>query len=164
MSSFDLSRAGRPLPPVDENLAPPETRYEVMDGELVYVSPALDPHGTRHSKISALVEAHAGAAFDVASDMLTRVSEDSDVAPDVSVFPVGPDPVTGGRQLEHLAFEVVSKQSLGYVCRKASKLAARGVRRVFALYVERRRELVWSAADAAWRDHDSDDQIDVPAL
>jgi hypothetical protein len=164
MSSFDLSPAGRPLPPVDENIAPPETRYEVMDGELVYVSPALDPHGTRHSKISALVEAHAGVAFDVASDMLTRVSDDSDVAPDVSVFPLGPDPVTGGRQLEHLAFEVVSKQSLGYAGRRAAKLAARGVRRVFAIHVERGRALEWSATLAAWRDLDPDGQIDDPAL
>jgi hypothetical protein len=159
MASLDTP-AKRGYPPVDDNIAPPETRYEVMDGELVYVSPALDPHGVRHSKISALVEAHAGAAFDVASDMLTRVSEDSDVAPDVSVFPVGPDPVTGGRQLEHLAFEVVSKQSLGYAGRKAAKLVARGVRRVFAIHVERGRALEWSATLAAWRQLDPDGRIE----
>jgi hypothetical protein len=80
------------------------------------------------------------------------------------VFPLGPDPVTGGRQLEHLAFEVVSKQSLGYAGRKAAKLAARGVRRVFAIYVERGRALEWSAEGAAWRDLDPDGQIDDPAL
>ena len=35
-----------------------------------------------------------------------------DIAPDVSVYPAGPDPTTGGRQLEQLAFEIVSTQSL----------------------------------------------------
>jgi Uma2 family endonuclease len=163
MASLDTP-AKRGFPPVDDNIAPPETRYEVMDGELVYVSPAHDPHGMRHSKISALVEAHAGAAFIVASDMLTRVSEDSDVAPDVSVFPAGPDPVTGGRQLDQMAFEVVSKQSLWYATRKAAKLAARGVRRVFAIDVERERALEWSTALATWQMLDPDGLIDDPAL
>lgn len=51
------------------------------------VSPADEPHGTRRSKISALLEAHAREDFEVASDMLTRTSEFDDMAPDVSVFP-----------------------------------------------------------------------------
>ena len=96
------------LPPVDERLVVPGTRHEIYDGELVYVPPADPPHAIQHSKVSALVEAHAKPEFHVASDMLTRTSRTSDVAPDVSVFPRAPHPETGGRQLEHLAFEVVS--------------------------------------------------------
>src|SRR4051812_30641197 len=120
------------LPSIDDRLVEPETRYEMYDGELVYVPPADPPHGIRHSKISALVEAHAAADFEVASDMLTRTSKTSDVAPDVSVFPSARDPVTGGRQLEQLAFEVVSTQSIKRAGQKAAKLTERGVRRVFA--------------------------------
>jgi hypothetical protein len=74
--------------------------------------------------------------------------------PDVSVYPDAPDPRTGGRQLEQLAFELASTQSLGHAGRKAAKLAGRGVRRVFAIDVERSRALEWSAALGAWRELD----------
>ena len=164
MPSSNRSRAGSDLPAVDERLATPETRYEVHDGELVYVSPAHEPHGTRHSKISALVEIHAAPAFDVACDMLTRTSKTDDVAPDVSVFPRARDPSTGGRQLEQLAFEVVSTQSLGDAGHKAAKLVARGVRRVFAIDVERVRALEWSAELESWSMLDSNGFIEDAAL
>jgi len=162
--SSDASRVGPALPGIDDRLVAPETRYELLEGRLVHVSPADAPHGTRHSKISALLEAHAGLEFTVASDMLTRTSEHSDVAPDVSVFPSAPDPETGKRQLEQLAFEVVSTQSLGDAAGKAALLAARGVRRVFAIDVERSRALEWSATLAAWSVLDPASHIDDPAL
>jgi hypothetical protein len=59
-----------------------------------YVAPAAEPHATRHSKLSALLEAHVGDGYEVASDMLTRTSALDDVAPDASVFPAarGPSP------------------------------------------------------------------------
>jgi hypothetical protein len=66
------------------------------------------------------------------------------------VYPRAPDPRTGGRQLEQLAFEVVSTQSLGHVGKRAAKLAARGVRRVFAIHIVRDRVFEWSARDARW--------------
>ena len=150
MASTGTTRAAPQLPPIDARLVAPETRYEVHDGELVHVSPANAPHGIRHSKISALVEVHAAADFEVASDMLTRTSEANDFAPDVCVFPADGDPETGDRQLEHLAFEVVSTESLGHAGRKAAQLAGRGVRRVFAVDVERARALEWSAALGTW--------------
>jgi len=98
------SPADDELPAIDDNLVVSETRYEVLDGELVYVSPADDAHGTRHLQVGALVEAHVHPAFEVAIDMLTRTSKVDDIAPDVSVFPDGPDPVTGRRQLQQLTF------------------------------------------------------------
>jgi len=162
--SSDASRARPTLPAVDDRLAPPETRYEVHDGELVYVPPADPPHATRHSKISALVEAHAGLAFEVASDMLTRLSKVDDRAPDVSVFPLAPDPQTGGRQIEQLAFEVVSTESIGRAGIKAAQLVGRGVRRVFAVDVERSRALEWSAALGTWSVLDPAGRIEDSAL
>jgi Uma2 family endonuclease len=150
MASFNATPDGPTLPPVDARLAVPGARHEVLDGVLVHVPPADEPHGTRHVQVSALVVAHAAPGFKVACDMLTRTSLTSDIAPDVSVFPLARDPVSGGRQLEHLAFEVVSTQSLGHAGRKAARLAARGVRRVFAIDVERGRVLEWASALATW--------------
>ncbi|MFT3776385.1 MAG: Uma2 family endonuclease [Minicystis sp.] len=154
----------RPLPPVDERLVAPETRYEIIDGKVEYVAPADEPHGTRHSKISALLEAYAADGFDVASDMLTRTSEGGDMAPDASVFPAARDPETGGRQIEQLAFEVVSTERLSHAAKKARNLVARGVRRVFAVDVERRRALAWSTETNSWEILPSDGAITDPAL
>jgi Uma2 family endonuclease len=162
--SSDASRARPTLPGIDDRLAPPGTPYEVHDGELVFVPPSDPPHATRHSKISALVEAHAGLEFQVASDMLTRLTEVDDKAPDVSVFPIAPDPETGGRQIERLAFEVVSTGSIGRAGIKAAQLIRRGVRRVVAIDVERSRALEWSAALGTWSVLDPTGQIEDPAL
>jgi Uma2 family endonuclease len=134
------------------------------DGELVYVSPADPPHGERHVQLAALIEAHTGFAFEVAADLLTRTSRVDDIAPDVSVYPDAPDPVTGGRQLEHLAFEIISTQSLGDAAKKAAKLATRGVRRVFAIHIARSRALEWSPQRGAWQELDAASHIEDPAL
>ena len=158
------SSADDELPAIDDNLVVSETRYEVLDGELVYVSPADDAHGTRHLQVGALVEAHVHPAFEVAIDMLTRTSKVDDIAPDVSVLPDGPDPVTGRRQLQHLAFEIVSTQTLKNAGVKAAKLVARGVRRVFAIDVERSRTFEWSPALGGWSILDATDCIVDPAL
>ncbi len=164
MASSGAFRQGPALPAVDERLVAPESRYEILDGRLVHVSPAHPPHGTRHLQIGALLEAHTGADFEVACDMLTRTSETSDVAPDLSVYPDAPDPETGGRQIEQLAFEVVSTESLGHAGSKAASLVARGVRRVFAIDIERSRFLEWSRELGTWRVLDPRGQLEDPAL
>jgi Uma2 family endonuclease len=156
-------REGEELP-VDERLIMPESRYEVIDGGVVYVAPSDPPHASRHSKLSALLEAHAADAYDVACDMLTRTSERDDFAPDASVYPSAPHPETGGRQLEELAFEVVSTQSLSAAATKARKLLARGVRRVFALDVERKRALELSRQTGTWEILGPDAELDDPCL
>jgi len=149
---------------VDERLVMPETRFEVIEGEVVYVSPADPPHATRHSKLSALLEAYVAPGYEAASDMLTRTSEKGDMAPDGSVYPLAPDPSTGGRQLERLAFEVVSTEALSHAAKKAAALTSRGVGRVFAIDVERRRALEWSLPTAAWQILARDAVIDDPAF
>jgi Uma2 family endonuclease len=128
----------------------PETRFEIVDGEVEYVAPADEPHGVRQTKIDGLLEAYVIEGYQCAADMLTRTSARSDVAPDASVYPAARDPRTGGRQLEELAFEIVSTERLSRAAKKARLLAQRGVRRVFAVDVERRRVLEWSSTADAW--------------
>jgi Uma2 family endonuclease len=164
MSSFDATHLESELPDLDDRLVVPGTRYEMLDGELVYVPPADAPHASRHSKVSALVEVHAGAEFIVACDMLTRTSKVDDIAPDVSVYPRAPHPRTGRRQLQHMAFEVVSKGLRGYVTKKSAKLSARGVRRVFVIDLKRERALEWSRAHRQWTVLDTTGVIEDPAL
>jgi Uma2 family endonuclease len=139
------------LPAPDERLVMPETRHEVIDGRIVYVPPSDIPHGSRHSKVSALLEAYVRSGYDVVSDVLTRTSQRDDLAPDVSVVPLGKDAKTGGRRLEELAFEVVSTQRLSLAAKRAAALAGRGVRRVFAIDVKRKRALEWSRETHAWK-------------
>ena len=164
MCSPDATHAAPELPAVDERLISPGSCYEIYDGVLVHVAPADELRGARRSKILALIEAHAGPELDVAYRMLTRTSETSDVAPDVSVFPYARDPATGGRQLERLVFEVVNSESLSHAARKAAKLVARGVHRVFAIDVERACALEWSASLGGWSELDASAHIEDPAL
>lgn len=163
MSSSD-SLADAELPDINDRLVEPQTPYEIWDGEVVYVSPADPPRGERQRQLCALINAHTGPEFQSAADLLTRTSRIDDIAPDVSVYPAAPNPATGGRQLEHLAFEIVSTQSLRRAGRKAAKLAGRGVRRVFAIDIKRSRALEWSAETGAWRELDPAGQIEDPAL
>jgi Uma2 family endonuclease len=163
MSSSD-SLAEAELPDINDRLVEPDTPYEIWDGEVVYVPPADPPHGERHRQLCSLIDAHTGPEFNSAADLLTRTSRIDDVAPDVSVYPAAPNPRTGRRQLEHLAFEIVSTQSLRRAGRKAAKLVRRGVRRVFAIDVERSRALEWSTETRGWRELDPAGCIEDPAL
>lgn len=146
----DPARAGSDLPDIDDRLVEPESRYEMLDGELVYVAPSDEPHARRQARLCALIEAQIRPEFHVASELLTRTSKVDDFAPDVSVYPRALDPHSGRRQLAQLVFEVVSTQTLRDAGNKAAKLAARGVRREFAIDVSRSRALEWSAAGATW--------------
>lgn len=139
------------LPPVDESILADGARFEIIDGKVFDVPPAQEPHAERNSKLAALLEAHLAADFNAAIDMLTRTGHLTNFAPDASVYPAARDPQTGGRQLEHLAFEVVSTETLGHAAIKAPLLVERGVRRVFALDVEGQRVLEWSSKQGAWR-------------
>lgn len=162
--SSQSTGANRELPAVDERLVAPESGYEIDDGKLIRVTPCHEPHGDRHSKLAALLEAHVASEFNVALDMLTRTSETTDIAPDASVYARARDPKTGGRQLEQLAFEIVSTESLSHAGRKAAQLASRGVRRVFAIDVERSRLMEWSRDLGTWSMLDSDSQIVDPVF
>ena len=149
---------------VDERLIMPETRYEVIDGHVVHVSPAPRALASRRAKLSALLEAYVTDGYDTACDMLTRTSEFGDMAFDGSIYAVAPDPETGGRRLEELAFEVVSTDTLAHAGVKAARLRARGARRVFAIDAEDKRALEWSSEAEVWQLLRNDDAIDDPTL
>ncbi|WP_437647793.1 Uma2 family endonuclease [Sorangium sp. So ce362] len=137
-------------PHVDERLAPPETRVEYLHGQRLIVAPADEPHATLHCDLAHVVRAHVAPGYTAALDMLTRTSADSDFAADTSVFPAAPDPETGGRRLEEIAFEVASEQAMSVPTTKARELVRRGVRRVFCLVVEQQLTLEWSRENDDW--------------
>ncbi|MCU0686372.1 MAG: Uma2 family endonuclease [Polyangiaceae bacterium] len=139
------------LPAVDERLAPPETRLEYLDGIELFAAPADPPHALAHGDLAFVLRAHTAPGYRFAVDMLTRTDEASDFAPDASIFLDEPDPRTGGRRLEDLAFEVSHKQALAVPTKKARELARRGVRRVFCLLVGKKSVLEWSRETDAWR-------------
>jgi hypothetical protein len=153
----------RELPELDDRLVEPGTPFEMLDGELVRVPPADDPHALREGQVCVLVGTHLAAPYSVAAELLTRTSRVDDIAPDVSVLPPN-DPVTGRRRLQEIVFEVVSTQTMRNAARKAAKLAARGVRRVFAIDVERSRALEWSAALGTWSVLDRAGRITDPVF
>ncbi len=164
MSFTPMPGSSSELPEVDERLVEPETRFEVEDGRRVYVPPADEPHGECHSCVDGLLRAHRAEGYSVAVDMLTRTSRVDDLAPDVSLYPSARDPRTGGRRLEELAFEIASTQTLAHVGRRAAKLVARGVRRVFALDVDRGRALEWSNTTGEWTILEQGGRIEDPTL
>jgi Uma2 family endonuclease len=143
-------RRVEPRPAVDERLIAPGARHEVLDGKLLFVPPADERHGTAHLDLAAVLRAHATRDYRGAVDMLTRTREVGDHAPDASVYPQERDPVTGGRKLEELAFEIASEQSLRVSTDKARDYVDRGVRRVFCIELGKRRVLEWSREKNDW--------------
>ena len=149
----------QPLPAVDERLIAPEARAELIDGVLIRTMPSNQPHGTRHFEAAGLFFGVLADGYSGAVDMLTRIDDDTDAAPDVSVFPSAPDPATGGRQLEEIAFEVLDTERLAHATRKIEKLAARGVRRLFAVKVATRSVYEWDHPHGDWTQLADDAEI-----
>lgn len=147
------------LIPVDAQLVADETPYEILDGRLHKVSGAKPPHAIRHAQVGAVLHAHAASGYVTATDLLARVAQDSDVAPDTSIFPEGLDPVTSGRRLEELVVEVSGRQSFALLTRKAERLGERGVRRIFCVRVRKRVVLEWDHAAKAWSELPLDGSI-----
>ncbi|WP_437762941.1 hypothetical protein WMF27_43585 [Sorangium sp. So ce281] len=137
------------FPPVDEHLVRPEvTRDEVLRGRKVVAAPSLEPHAEQQVRLDFLIAPHLRPGYIGAADLITRVAEGSDFATDLSIRKTGTDPATGRRYLEELSFEIVNEQSMRDVREKAEDLIARGVRRVFAIFVKRGEVAEWSVAEA----------------
>lgn len=159
-----LSGPHDPPPAVDDRLAPPEARIEYVDGSEVFAAPANGPHAMLHADLSYVLRAHVKSGYRSAVDMLTRTDLGSDVAPDASVFSAEADPETGGRQIERLAFEISSEQTIGVPTIKARKLAQRGVRRVFCILVKKNRMMEWDRDIDGWRTLPAQSVIEDPCL
>lgn len=169
-----------PPPPIDERLVVPETRAEILHGQLLWAAPADPPHGMQHFDLTTALGAYVAQGYRGAVDMLTRTAFESDFAPDASIFPAPPPtakdskhkPKKGAgrsarkpeRELEELAFEVVSVQAMRVPTEKARELVRRGVRRVFAIVVDKRQVLEWSREADDWAPLPRDAQIDDRCL
>lgn len=163
---MDEHRPGRGFPGIDDRLVEPEvTRDEIIGGLRVVASPALEPHATQHTELDYVLRAHVSPGYRAAADLLTRHDEESDFATDVCVFKKGTDPATGGRNLEEIAFEVVSSQNEAYVTEKAVRMHRRGVRRIFAVWTKGRQRICeWSPETQDWRSLDAGSRIEDPCL
>lgn len=160
----------------DDHLVEPGTRYEVFEGERVYVSPARPGHGDIHNQLDMVIRHHAAPGYKASSDLLTRRSQDSDFATDTSVRRMGRNPATGHRYLEELSFEVFFQESREYARTRARKVLASGVRRMFAIFARERYpdsdvdDVVeytvaeWSPEQDDWRMLAPGEVIEDPAL
>lgn len=133
-----------PPPYVDTRLVRPETREEMIDGQLIEAAPANPEHGDEHTLLDRVLGTHAALDRTPSTDLLTHADEGSDFATDLSIRLSGIDPRTGSRYLEELAFEVVNEQSMPYMIARARKLGACGVRRIFAVFVKKHEVGEWS--------------------
>ena len=154
------------FPRVDDHLVKPEeTRDEMINGRRVVASPADAPHGDKQLDLAALLRVHIAPGYIASAELLTRHAEDSDFASDVCVRRDGIDPATGKRNLEEIAFEVVSTQSERKVTEKAEVMHRCGVRRIFGIWVKgRRRVCEWSPESRGWRPLDTGSRIEDPCL
>jgi len=173
MTDFFISYTGadRPsgradFPRLDDHLVVPEvTRDEVIKGRRVVALPAAPPHGDQHFRLDYVVAAHVAPGYEGSTDLLTRMGKKSDFATDACIRKTGTDPATGTRYLEEIAFEVVSTQSEAFAADKAEEMLARGVRRVFGIFVKGpRRVCEWSPESGRWVPLDAGARIEDPCL
>ncbi len=136
-----------PWPAVDDHLVKPEvTRDEMIRGRVIQAMPANPPHADRQGQLAYVLGAHVRPGYVMSTELLTRVAPKSDFATDACVRKAGQDPATGRRYLEELAFEVVSEQHPGDILAKAEDMSARGVRRVFAVFIKTGEVKEWLGA------------------
>jgi hypothetical protein len=156
---------GGPFPRVDDHLVEPEvTRDEIIGGRRVVAMPANPPHAKQQLVLDSVLGAHLAPGYVGATDLLTRVDQDSDFASDSCVYKDGIDPATGTRYLEEIAFEVVSEQDTRDISEKALRMAHRGVRRIFALFIKAKEVREWSPKSRSWRMLDAGSHIEDPCL
>ena len=173
-SAHRVEFPGEMFPPPDEHLVEPETDREMIDGQIIQVSPANPPHADRTVDISYVLRAHVAPNYVASADLLTRVSDENDFATDACIRKAGTD-AQGHRHLEELSFEVKYTQSESSLKKRARMLIRRGVRRVFAVYVRVEyldgAEIVkagpvkeWSRDKNDWEKLDDDYVIKDPCL
>ena len=163
-SSMRLPGRGS-FPRVDDHLVDAEvTRDEIIGGHRIVASPAHPPHANQQNELDFVLRAHAAPGYRAATDLLTRVDEDSDFASDTCVYKDGVDPATGARYLEEIAFEVVSEQNERWVTEKARRMHRRGVRRIFSVWVKTQRICEWSPESGGWFPLEASSQIEDSCL
>ncbi len=166
-SGAPLHLPGRgPFPRVDDHLVQPEvTRDEVIGGRHRVASPAEPTYAKKRTELRFVLRAHVAPGYCGAADLLTRYDESSDFATDACIYKDGTDPETGTRHLEEIAFEVVPEQNESGVSEKAVRMARRGVRRIFSIWLKGpQRVCEWSRESQSWRLLDRASSIEDPCL
>jgi Uma2 family endonuclease len=127
---------------VETGILPEGSRVELIEGELIEVSPESLPHArTKRWLNRALIEA-LGREWEVAPDSPAVLSSDSAPEPDLYVFPASVDDRTLRGSDIVLAIEV-SVSSLAFdLKRKAALYARHGVQEYWVVDVYARRVLV----------------------
>lgn len=165
MPTMERNKNRSAFPRVDDHLVVPElTRDEVLGGRQIIAAPCDPPHADGHALLSSVMQVSSSPDYQSATDLLTRVNEGSNFATDTSIRKKGEDPETGARYLEELAFEVVNKQSLQDIEQRAAELWARGVRRIFALFVNKGQVGEWNAQSHRFEMLDLEGEIKDQAL
>lgn len=153
------------FPRVDDYLIqPPTSRDELIGGRLVRALPAEPPHAIQQGRLGYVISGKTSPSYHSAIELRTRVDQDSDFATDAAILKTGVDPATGSRYLEELAFEVVSTQSRRNVTEKAERMHRRGVRRIFAVFLDRNEVAEWSQTRQRWKTLDPESAIEDPCL
>jgi hypothetical protein len=153
-----------PFPGVDDHIVRPETREEMVRGELFYAAPAHPEHADCHTRLDQVTATHVAPGYIVSSDLLTRFGPKSNFATDVSVRKEGIDPETGNRHLEELAFEIVNEQSLRHITVRAEDIVGRGVRRLIVIFVKKGTVTEWSPAEHRFVPLSLDGVLEDPTL
>jgi hypothetical protein len=153
-----------PFPGVDDHIVRPETREEMVRGELMIAQPADPPHADCHARLDQVTLTHVAPGYVVSSELLTRFGPKSNFATDVCVRKEGTDPESGRRYLEELAFEIVNEQSLRHITVRAEDIVGRGVRRLIVIFVKRGTVTEWSRAEHRFVPLPLDGVLDDPTL
>ncbi len=135
----------QPWPDPEDHLVEPGTRWEVFEGERVYVSPARPGHGDAHTRLDMVIGLHVTSEYQASTDLITRRNRNNDFATDTSVRRTGINPATGHRYLEEISFEVFFQQSREYTRTRARTVVTSGVRRMFGIFGKER----WPGSDDA---------------
>ena len=104
-------------------------------------------HADPQCQLAYIVKACVDEGYVAATELLTRTDKKSDFATDVCVRRAGVDPAMGERYLEEISFEVANAQTRPKLEKRAKKLVARGVRRVFGIMVKEEKVLEWTRAN-----------------
>jgi hypothetical protein len=150
-----------------------ETDFELFQGQIRAVAHAGPLHSQQLNQVSFVLRPHVTRSHGVDLFLLTRQDAGNNFASDISIRKDGLDPDTDDRYLEELAFEIKSTLVPDELEQRVRVMAARGVRRIFAIPVRgdaAGSEIIagpvaeWIAAEERWRTYRDDEVIADPCL
>ncbi len=132
---FESTSSPGAWPRVSDYVVETEIDVELVNGELRITAHAGPLHSRQLNQVSFVLGVYAASGHGVDVDLLTRQDAVNNFSSDLCIRKDGVDPETDDRYLEELVFEVrhtVDPDDLAY---RARIMAARGVRRIFAIPV-----------------------------